>query len=215
MYEIATLKTKKLPELQDIAKKIGIKGLAGLKKLDLIYQIVDFIASRPEEDTKTRTSKEKTTSGTEIKGQIKILPVQKSQPKPNQDNQQQKNNNPNQKKPGHHQNNNPNKNSISKKNDYQNKNRQDNNHNKDNRNRYRQPDFEFDGIVETEGVLEMMSEGYGFLRSSDYNYLSSPDDLYKIFLLLSSKHHSFINFVISSISTLFLSVKLLNSLKSL
>jgi transcription termination factor Rho len=89
-----------------------------------------------------------------------------------------KNNNPNQKKSGHHQNNNPNKNSISKKNDYQNKNRQDNNHNKDNRNRYRQPDFEFDGIVETEGVLEMMSEGYGFLRSSDYNYLSSPDDVY-------------------------------------
>jgi transcription termination factor Rho len=178
MYEIATLKTKKLPELQDIAKKIGIKGIAGLKKLDLIYQIVDFIASRPEEDTNTGTSKEKTTSGMEKKGQIKILPVQKSQPKSNQDNQQQKNNNPNQKKSGHHQNNNPNKNSISKKNDYQNKNRQDNNHNKDNRNRYRQPDFEFDGIVETEGVLEMMSEGYGFLRSSDYNYLSSPDDVY-------------------------------------
>ena len=44
--------------------------------------------------------------------------------------------------------------------------------------RYRQPDFEFDGIVETEGVLEMMQEGYGFLRSSDYNYLSSPDDVY-------------------------------------
>ena len=53
-----------------------------------------------------------------------------------------------------------------------------NNHNKDNKSRYRQPDFEFDGIVVTEGVLEMMSEGYGFLRSSDYNYLSSPDDVY-------------------------------------
>jgi transcription termination factor Rho len=90
MYEIATLKTKKLPELQDIAKKIGIKGIAGLKKIDLIYQIVDFIASRPEEDTNTGTSKEKTTSGMEKKGQIKILPVQKSQPKSNQDNQQQK-----------------------------------------------------------------------------------------------------------------------------
>ena len=39
-------------------------------------------------------------------------------------------------------------------------------------------DFEFDGIIESEGVLEMMSEGYGFLRSSDYNYLASPDDIY-------------------------------------
>ena len=47
MYEIATLKTKKLPELQEIAKKIGIKRIAGLKKLDLIYQIVSvkFISS--------------------------------------------------------------------------------------------------------------------------------------------------------------------------
>ena len=38
--------------------------------------------------------------------------------------------------------------------------------------------IEFDGLVEGEGVLEMMSDGYGFLRSSDYNYLSSPDDIY-------------------------------------
>jgi transcription termination factor Rho len=37
---------------------------------------------------------------------------------------------------------------------------------------------EFDGIVSSEGVLEMMPDGYGFLRSSDYNYLSSPDDVY-------------------------------------
>ena len=39
-------------------------------------------------------------------------------------------------------------------------------------------DFEFDGIIESEGVLEMMPDGYGFLRSSDYNYLASPDDIY-------------------------------------
>lgn len=38
--------------------------------------------------------------------------------------------------------------------------------------------IEFDGIIISEGVLEMMPDGYGFLRSSDYNYLSSPDDIY-------------------------------------
>jgi transcription termination factor Rho len=38
--------------------------------------------------------------------------------------------------------------------------------------------IEFDGVVSGEGVLEMMPDGYGFLRSSDYNYLSSPDDVY-------------------------------------
>jgi transcription termination factor Rho len=37
---------------------------------------------------------------------------------------------------------------------------------------------EFDGVIQGEGVLEMMPDGYGFLRSSDYNYLSSPDDVY-------------------------------------
>jgi len=53
-----------------------------------------------------------------------------------------------------------------------------NQRNSTNGNKYKDPDFEFDGIIESEGVLEMMSDGYGFLRSSDYNYLSSPDDIY-------------------------------------
>ena len=182
MYEIATLKLKKLPELQEIAKKIGIKRIAGFKKLELIYQIVDFIASVPDENVSSEKPKEK--SQTESMTSIKVLPVQKSKTKPQRENPQQSNNNPQQtnnnptsKKGNQHQNTpNPNKNGAPKKND--NKNRQDHNHNKDNKSRYRQPDFEFDGIVETEGVLEMMSEGYGFLRSSDYNYLSSPDDVY-------------------------------------
>ena len=63
-------------------------------------------------------------------------------------------------------------------NGYKPKQRKEKNHNKDNRNRYKEPDFEFDGIIESEGVLDIMQEGYGFLRSSDYNYLTSPDDIY-------------------------------------
>ncbi|MFQ5447080.1 MAG: Rho termination factor N-terminal domain-containing protein, partial [Saprospiraceae bacterium] len=39
-------------------------------------------------------------------------------------------------------------------------------------------DIDLDGIIEGEGILEMMPDGYGFLRSSDYNYLTSPDDIY-------------------------------------
>ena len=49
---------------------------------------------------------------------------------------------------------------------------------KSKKNNFRDSDFEFDGIIESEGVLEMMPDGYGFLRSSDYNYLASPDDIY-------------------------------------
>ena len=41
-----------------------------------------------------------------------------------------------------------------------------------------QPEFNFDDLIEGSGVLEIMPEGYGFLRSSDYNYLNSPDDIF-------------------------------------
>ena len=197
MYELATLKTKKLSELQEIAKKIGIKRIAGLKKLDLVYQIVDFIASKPDEETNSKTIQTKQNNksvnqksedtkheGHNPENQKKTSQqnhiAQKSRPNNNSDNKLE-NRNPH-KKEAHsnnkfkktgNQNNNPNQ-----KNSINNGNRGDHNHNKDNRSRYRQPDFEFDGIVQTEGVLDMMTEGYGFLRSSDYNYLSSPDDVY-------------------------------------
>ncbi len=44
--------------------------------------------------------------------------------------------------------------------------------------RFQQPRVEFEGTIEATGVLEIMPDGYGFLRSSDYNYLNSPDDIY-------------------------------------
>jgi transcription termination factor Rho len=43
---------------------------------------------------------------------------------------------------------------------------------------YSKEEYEFEGIITSEGVLEIMNEGYGFLRSSDYNYMPSPDDIY-------------------------------------
>lgn len=46
------------------------------------------------------------------------------------------------------------------------------------KNKYRAANYEFEGIIDTEGVLEIMPDNYGFLRSSDFNYLSSPDDVY-------------------------------------
>ena len=61
-----------------------------------------------------------------------------------------------------------------------NKNQQNDNnrHNKNNQQKPQEPVIEFDGVVEATGVLEIMPDGYGFLRSSDYNYLNSPDDIY-------------------------------------
>ena len=205
MFEITELKGKTLTELQEIAKTIGLSKTSQLKKLDLVYQILDTQAAnlanqdRPKVDkprrkrvvkkvshqkTETKTApvankennqnpkpvqKEKettttsevkkteekvATSNTEVKKEIK-KPVHS-----NQNNQKQNNNN-NQNK---NRNNNQQRDKVSKG-------------NKSN-SRYKDPDFEFDGIIESEGVLEMMPDGYGFLRSSDYNYLSSPDDIY-------------------------------------
>jgi transcription termination factor Rho len=57
-----------------------------------------------------------------------------------------------------------------------NNNRDNNNQRKPNNNNYSVR--EFDGLIENEGVLEIMQDGYGFLRSADYNYLASPDDIY-------------------------------------
>ena len=161
MLEIAELKQKKLPELQEIAKSLGIKGITGQKKTDLAYSIIDHIASQPEtkkekqEEAKPEESSKKTSEGqASIKPQNSKLKIQKK---------------------------NPNQNGKQSQGGEQIKNKQnnkENNHNKDTRNKYRQPDYEFEGIIESEGVLEMMPEGYGFLRSSDYNYLSSPDDIY-------------------------------------
>ena len=58
------------------------------------------------------------------------------------------------------------------------KNRNNNNNNQQQQQQPAMPQYDFDGFIEAEGVLEIMPDGYGFLRSSDYNYLSSPDDVY-------------------------------------
>ena len=164
MLEIAELKQKKLPELQEIAKGLGIKGIAGQKKMDLAYTIIDHIASQPE----TKKEKKEKQEDTKPKETSKKTPKERASKKPQNSKPKTEKKNPNQ-NGKQSQGGEKNKNQHNKK---------ENNHNKDTRNKYRQPDYEFEGIIESEGVLEMMPEGYGFLRSSDYNYLSSPDDIY-------------------------------------
>lgn len=214
MFEISQLKEKKLTELQEIAKQLNISKYRSLKKLDLVYQILDHQAANPNalkkeapqkqdkpqkpkqkreriqrnkktSNQKTMEFKEESKTETPQKAEAqkkeskKIAPEVKDTEK-KQDSQKE-NTTPSQKSKD-----NPRRNT--KDNSQQNKGNQNqrrsqnqdkgNNGNRDNRNRYREPDFEFDAIIESEGVLDVMSDGYGFLRSSDYNYLSSPDDIY-------------------------------------
>ena len=169
MYEIATLKSKKLPELQEIAKKLGVKRIAGLKKLELIYQIIDTVASTPGEIEQPKPEKAK---------EVVVPKVQNNQNQASEGTKSPEQKTEVKKEIGENRENNYSKQNNKHNNQKRKKDIQEVNHNRDNRNRYREPDFEFQGIINTEGVLEMMPEGYGFLRSSDFNYLSSPDDVY-------------------------------------
>ena len=183
MFELSELKAKKLAELQEIAKELGLKKIAGLKKIELTYRIIDHQATLPEpgeKATEKTTPKEATqdTSEKPKKGPRKRA-EKKENTAENHPKKEENREKSEQQKTKHKNNKNGNaKGNRQHNGNGNNQNGNGNNHNKDSRNRYRQPDYEFDGIIESEGVLEMMQEGYGFLRSSDYNYLSSPDDIY-------------------------------------
>ncbi|MCC1484436.1 transcription termination factor Rho [Winogradskyella immobilis] len=218
MFEISQLKAQKLPELQEIAKQLNVPKYRSLKKLDLVYQILDYQAANPnavKAVAKSEAPQEKSTQQPQQQQQRqKRARVQKPQEKkeqqtmkfedkkeepkkentakaPQQNSDSNKDQKQEQKKPQNNKDdnrrpqnqNNDNRQQRSKDNNHNNNKNHNNqnsknNGNKDNRNRYREPDFEFDAIIESEGVLDIMQDGYGFLRSSDYNYLTSPDDIY-------------------------------------
>ncbi|PQV46901.1 transcription termination factor Rho [Jejuia pallidilutea] len=201
MFEISQLKEKKLIDLQEIAKQLSIPKYRSMKKLDLVYQILDYQAANPKAAKEVAPTAEQNTEQPAKKTRQRVqkapkkeakkednAPSKSTQEKPATDSKDNKSSNEKNQKPS---NNNQNRGQRDNKqrnqntrrdNSNQHKNQshknQGNNGNKDNRNRYREPDYEFDAIIESEGVLDIMQDGYGFLRSSDYNYLSSPDDIY-------------------------------------
>ncbi|MDA8970784.1 transcription termination factor Rho [Flavobacteriaceae bacterium] len=213
MLEISELKAKKLPELQELANTLKVPKYRTLKKLDLVYQILDYQAANPNavkaivSEIPKEVVSEPAAAKTEERAprpprhkpnpRAKQTPREKSNPSEKKEPQKQEGTlekrpqeNPSKEnKPQHKNKNTDNRQqndnrqkggNDNKRTPRDNKPKQDNrnNGNKDSRNRYKEPDFEFDGIIESEGVLDIMQDGYGFLRSSDYNYLSSPDDIY-------------------------------------
>ena len=192
MFEISKLKEKKLSELQQIAEELNISKFKTLKKLDLVYKILDHQADNPEIKKTTPKQESNQTRKTFPKQESnqtkKTFPKQESnqikKTAPKQDNQTKKIAPKQESNPTKEESNSDKK--VSENYSKQNKNHSRNdskvskepNGNRDNRNRYREPDYEFDAIIESEGVLDVMMDGYGFLRSSDYHYLSSPDDIY-------------------------------------
>jgi transcription termination factor Rho len=211
MFEISDLKSKKLPELQEIAKGLNVPKYKTQKKLDLVYQILDVQAANPKavaevapaakvtvtseekpkpkprprarvakdeakkEEVKKEEISETITTKTEVPAKTEVAtktegedtPRPRPRPRPQNNAKREPKSNPQHK----------NQNNQNKKPQHQ-KREDKNNFDKDLKNRYKEPEFEFDSIIASEGVLDIMQDGYGFLRSSDYNYLSSPDDIY-------------------------------------
>ena len=200
MFEISELKGKKLPELQEIAKGLKVPKYKSLKKLDLVYQILDLQASNPavvksvtaSEDQPAADPKPKAApkpkrtppSNRKESTQSKEQTATAETAKPENDKKAHDKagkNEDRRPKREHHKGGGQHKQQGKPRPQHQKKDgqeRKSSNFDKDLRNKYKQPEYEFDSIIASEGVLDIMQDGYGFLRSSDYNYLSSPDDIY-------------------------------------
>lgn len=166
-------------ELRTIAEKLEVENVESLRKGDLVEAIVSKNgATTPIETSSEPVVKEKrkrTRTESEPISSVEDEPADvKSDPKPTEkDNsegdQKDRRIDDRKKQP---------------RNNDRNDNRSDRNGGRqhDNRREERKPEddafYNFDGEIVSEGVLETMPDGYGFLRSSDYNYLSSPDDVY-------------------------------------
>ncbi len=205
MYDILELNKKLVSELRTIAKDLGLKKVEKLKKQDLIYQILDEQAvkqvkeplkkeqksekkekreKRPrtpnqgvKKESKSKEKKEQ--ADVKQKKQVKETkevevtqePVKQTSETEKQENNTRKDFN-DEKKSHEKSHEKESSKRERQKNDYQ-----DREQHKKNRNQ-REKLYDFDGIISNSGVLEVMSEGYGFLRSADYNYFNSPDDIY-------------------------------------
>jgi len=261
MFDIESLKQLKLVALQEIAKTIGIKKYYHLKKIELIYKILDFQADHPQEVKEkakllnleekkeelvvkkrgrpkknksqdsggTDRSKDKSgadvskvnqTSGVENISKEQNAQQRKRRPRKRKNTGQQESevgqnqtetvvettNGKDQSRNRQYDRNQKSQQSLKKQSSKdvtvttqddvkktqqeekqqsqqqhkqaQQKQSKQNNQHKNQKSKNKRDEFEFDGIIEAEGVLEILQDGYGFLRSSDFNYLSSPDDVY-------------------------------------
>lgn len=244
MYDILQLNDMLVPELRDVAEKLGIKGYKRLNKQELIYKILDEQAlMKPDasngkagddgQSKKANTSgeeKNKNQEGDSANSRDKRRPTRgrKKQPpaehkdakadKPaeaeakdkhqaddkkqaeakDQSEQKSHSRRPSRAKEQDQSADSDRKDDAGKEDsrkddgrqqsrDKQKQDRSHQQHKQDRSNQGQQqrrekkePAFsvELDGVIEGEGILEMMPDGYGFLRSSDYNYLTSPDDIY-------------------------------------
>ena len=171
MHTMDELNDKLLSELKNISEELKIKGASKLSKQDLIYKILDEQAiAKPKKVSKKEPSKEKVTKASPKTKDTKAKDTKARDTKARDTKGKSKNfSKPYRSNSGPSKFTDRNKGMGSRlpREEYLAKKAE-----------YEAQIKEFEGVVESEGVLEMMQDGYGFLRSSDYNYLASPDDIY-------------------------------------
>ena len=171
MHTMDELNDKLLSELKNISEELKIKGASKLSKQDLIYKILDEQAiAKPKKVSKKEPSKEKVTKASPKTKDTKAKDTKAKDTKARDTKGKSKNfSKPYRSNSGPSKFTDRNKGMGSRlpREEYLAKKAE-----------YEAQIKEFEGVVESEGVLEMMQDGYGFLRSSDYNYLASPDDIY-------------------------------------
>ena len=170
------LSSKKVNELLDIAQTLGLKVADGMKKAD----IIDLISggSQAKAETPTEELPFEEAKAEEVVSEVKE--EQKEAESGGSAESEKKGENEREGKKANHDRGEKQKNNNGRDNRQGGK-QNNKKHNNGHHQRRSQEDFygyNFDGLIISEGVLDMMQDGYGFLRSSDYNYLPSPDDVY-------------------------------------
>ena len=195
MYDISQLNDLLVPELLDIAEQFDISNAKKLVKQDLINKILEnqSIMSTDKKNEEEKPKRKRIVKGAATEAAVEVAPVKSRKPEVEKKpvkRQIEENDGDDDVQPITDQ-----QSTIPaaiaqmlQEEDVQEPETEMNENEESsqqptkqyNQRRDQQPAFniEFDGVILGEGVLEMMTDGYGFLRSSDYNYLSSPDDIY-------------------------------------
>ena len=171
-----TLESKSISDLKVIASSLGLSNIESLKKAELISKILGDESEEKTSDLSSKSdesSKEKDSNNVQprkrTRKRIMVDSATEAEPQTEKEKREEKKG----------------KNELpfedhSKNNDQKDKSKDNNQSEQNNRNEQKKSNDNYDlvGIVSAEGVLEVIQDGYGFLRSSDYNYLPSPDDIY-------------------------------------
>ena len=171
-----TLESKSISDLKVIASSLGLSNIESLKKAELISKILGDKSEEKTSDLSSKSdesSKEKDSNNVQPRKRTRKRIIVESATEVESQTEKEKT----EEKKG--------KNELpfddhSKNNDQKDSSKDNNQNEQNNRNEQKKSNDNYDlvGIVSAEGVLEVIQDGYGFLRSSDYNYLPSPDDIY-------------------------------------